>query len=234
MLEHYKFFFPDLTKIDGYFVIRITDKITNKFHLISSGSDCFSYTFNDLLYCISINSSRYSFKTTRIYKTREECRKIYNKLLDRCREDERYDRHNPVFPLGHWSYSKSEPPKNMKYFVYKVIHEPSGLLYIGKKQMLMKKKYYDYRYNTISKVVESDWKFYKTSSTKFFRELQRNKYNFKFEILKFFTGKSKCDVYEQEIIKEYKEKGNCVNGKIPEEIKEILISKEICYDYDFQ
>lgn len=101
--------------------------------------------------------------------------------------------------LGHWTTKIEDIPSDAYGFVYLVTNNIDNKKYIGKKQILSKRKLKPLKgkVNKRSKIVETDWKTYTTSSTEVNIDIEKHgKENFTFEIIKFCYSKSEMAYYE--------------------------------------
>jgi len=103
--------------------------------------------------------------------------------------------------LGHWKLAKnlSYPFTDSYGFIYIITNNVTGKKYIGKKQMQSKKKLPPLKGKTRkrSKIVETDWKTYTSSSNEVNNDiLKYGKENFIFEIVRWCDSKSSLAYYE--------------------------------------
>lgn len=100
--------------------------------------------------------------------------------------------------LGHW-ITNLEVPEEAYGFVYIITNLVSNKKYVGKKQMISKRKKPPLKGKTRKRIcmVESDWKTYISSSNELVKDIQTlGKEKFKFEILRFCMNKSQMAYYE--------------------------------------
>ena len=100
--------------------------------------------------------------------------------------------------LGHWvcDIPIPENPFGMVYVITNIIDNKK---YIGKKQILTKKRKPPLKGKKRKRVsiVETDWKTYTSSSTELNEDIKkRGKENFKFEIIRFCNSKSEMAYFE--------------------------------------
>jgi hypothetical protein len=101
--------------------------------------------------------------------------------------------------LGHWVTNIKEIPEDAFGFIYLITNKITDKKYIGKKQILSKRKLKPLKgkINKRSKIIETDWKTYSSSSFDVQNDIkQYGKENFSFEILKFCYSKSEMAYYE--------------------------------------
>lgn len=100
--------------------------------------------------------------------------------------------------LGHW-VCNTEIPNDAYGFIYCITNTVYQRRYIGKKQILTKLKLKPLKGKTKrrSKVLETDWKTYTSSSVELNNDIQTlGKDKFTFEILRFCCSKSELAYYE--------------------------------------
>lgn len=101
--------------------------------------------------------------------------------------------------LGHWTTKLSSIPDDAYGFVYLITNNAINKKYIGKKQILSKRKLKPLKgkINKRSKIVQTDWKTYTSSSFDVQNDISKyGKEKFSFEILKFCYSKSEMAYYE--------------------------------------
>jgi hypothetical protein len=100
--------------------------------------------------------------------------------------------------LGHWTTTLSIPEAPYG-FIYIITNTLNNKKYIGKKQILCKRKKPPLKGKKKKRIstVETDWKFYTSSSVELNNDIKVNgKNNFVFEILRFCNSKSELAYYE--------------------------------------
>lgn len=100
--------------------------------------------------------------------------------------------------LGHW-ITKLTVPENPYGFIYLITNLVNTKKYIGKKQILTKRKKPPLKGKKRKRtsIIETDWKEYTSSSNELNEDILKfGKENFKFEILKFCNSKSELAYYE--------------------------------------
>lgn len=104
---------------------------------------------------------------------------------------------------GHWVYEGDLPDLEDQFgFIYEITHVPTGKFYIGKKQMWTKRKLPPLKGKTRkrSKIVETDWRSYTSSSTQLNEDIDKlGKDQFEFRILRFYSSKSELAYYEAKL-----------------------------------
>jgi hypothetical protein len=101
--------------------------------------------------------------------------------------------------LGHWTTNLSSVPDDAYGFIYLITNNTTNKKYIGKKQILSKRKLKPLKgkINKRSKIVQTDWKTYTSSSFDVQNDIKTyGKDKFSFEILRFCYSKSEMAYYE--------------------------------------
>ena len=100
--------------------------------------------------------------------------------------------------LGHWTTVLSVPEQPYG-FIYVITNNISNKKYIGKKQILTKRKKPPLKGKKRKRITitETDWRIYTSSSAELNEDIKKyNKENFKFEIIRFCNSKSELAYYE--------------------------------------
>lgn len=100
--------------------------------------------------------------------------------------------------LGHWT-TTLDVPEDAYGFIYLITNLVSDKKYVGKKQMVSKRRKPPLKGKTRKRIciVESDWKTYISSSNNLVADIEKlGKDKFKFEILRFCENKSQMAYYE--------------------------------------
>jgi hypothetical protein len=103
-----------------------------------------------------------------------------------------------MIDLGHWE-CKIPIPENPFGMVYVITNIIDNKKYIGKKQMLTKKRKPPLKGKKRKRIsiVETDWKTYTSSSSELNEDIKKHgKDNFKFEIIRFCNSKSEMAYFE--------------------------------------
>jgi len=103
-----------------------------------------------------------------------------------------------MIDLGHWECDITIPenPFGMVYVITNIIDNKK---YIGKKQILTKKRKPPLKGKKRKRIsiVETDWKTYTSSSTELNEDIKKHgKENFKFKIIRFCNSKSEMAYFE--------------------------------------
>ena len=102
--------------------------------------------------------------------------------------------------LGHWELDPScrKRQENDLGFVYMIQHEPTGIFYIGKKQLTRRVRLKPLKGKKRHRIVhkDSDWKKYEGSSKQLGIYLSSSKEGWTFTILKYCKSKSEL-AYEE-------------------------------------
>lgn len=137
--------------------------------------------------------------------------------------------------LGHW-VTKCEIPESPYGFIYIITNLTNNKKYIGKKQILTKRKSPPLKgkKNKRCKIVETDWKTYTSSSNEVNQDIETHgKDNFTFEIIRFCFSKFELAYFEAKLqfdnnvlLSENFYNGiiNCRIGRAP---KNLMVSNEI-------
>ena len=100
--------------------------------------------------------------------------------------------------LGHWE-TAIEIPENPFGFLYCITCKLNNRKYLGKKQMLSKRKKPALKGKTRKRsvIIETDWKTYMSSCNELISDIEKyGKENFKFEIIRFCDNKSQLAYFE--------------------------------------
>ena len=132
--------------------------------------------------------------------------------------------------LGHWKTNIKEIPEDAFGFIYLITNNINNKKYIGKKQIVSKRKLKPLKgkINKRSKIIETDWKTYSSSSFDVQNDIKKyGKENFSFEILKFCYSKSEMAYYEakEQFDKDALISENYYNGIINLRISKIKTKK---------
>lgn len=103
-----------------------------------------------------------------------------------------------MIDLGHWECN-IEIPENPFGMVYVITNIIDNKKYIGKKQILTKKRKPPLKGKKRKRIsiVETDWKTYTSSSNELNEDIKKHgKENFKFEIIRFCNSKSEMAYFE--------------------------------------
>ena len=103
-----------------------------------------------------------------------------------------------MIDLGHWQ-TKLEIPEFPYGFIYIITNNVSNRKYIGKKQMLTKKKRQPLKGKKRKRItiVDTDWKSYTSSSTELNKDIEQlGILSFTFEIIRFCKSKSELAYFE--------------------------------------
>lgn len=130
---------------------------------------------------------------------------VLNQPLTGCATAILLEPQEKCFDPGHWILGKGVTfseivAKELPYgFIYIITNKVTGKKYIGKKQMQSKKKLPPLKGKTRkrTKIVETDWKTYTSSSNEVNNDiLKYGKENFIFEIVRWCDSKSELAYYE--------------------------------------
>lgn len=100
--------------------------------------------------------------------------------------------------LGHWT-TELEIPENPFGMIYVITNKTNNKKYIGKKQILSKRKKPPLKGKTRKRIVivETDWKKYTSSSNNLNSDIQNQGIeNFTFQIIRFCESKSEMAYFE--------------------------------------
>lgn len=100
--------------------------------------------------------------------------------------------------LGHWT-TKLEIPENPFGFLYLITNNIDKRCYIGKKQMLSKRKRPPLKGKSRKRtyIKETDWKDYTSSCNELNEDIKKHGIeNFSFEIIRFCDNKSQLAYFE--------------------------------------
>jgi hypothetical protein len=105
-----------------------------------------------------------------------------------------------MLDLGHWKLREGVSIVDNPYgFVYEITNTHTNKKYIGKKQILTKRKRPPLKgkKNKRIEIVETDWKSYTSSSNELNKDIQDlGITKFKFEIIRFCENKSQLAYFE--------------------------------------
>lgn len=134
--------------------------------------------------------------------------------------------------LGHWT-TKLDIPLNAFGFVYLItcnVSSSKRKFYIGKKQMLSKRKKPPLKGKTRKRsvIIETDWKDYTSSSVEMNELIEKyGKENFSFEIIRFCCSKSELAYYEakEQFAVDALLKEEYINGIVNLRVSKIKVSE---------
>jgi hypothetical protein len=123
-----------------------------------------------------------------------------------------------MLDLGHWQ-TELEIPAEPFGFIYVITNTVNNKKYIGKKQIITKKKLKPLKGKKNKRIVsaETDWRTYTSSSAELNKDIELlGKQNFTFKIIKFCFSKSELAYYEakEQFDKEVLLKEDYYNGII--------------------
>jgi hypothetical protein len=111
---------------------------------------------------------------------------------------------------GHWVWNgKKFNPKDYVGFVYEIVGKTDKLIYIGIKtfQKKITQKPLKGKKRKRRSVTESDWKTYISSSKELQKDIEKNKKDYEFKIVKLCKTKTELKCYEAYYQLDYYVKG---------------------------